>query len=89
MRDTGEGRASRPSIPPGERAVLSRQMGWEPAEPAWQYEVLDRLPCGIDDAQLAEALRLSPTERLERLQRLMDLVDEVMRARGDGLSQAD
>jgi hypothetical protein len=31
-------------------------MRWEPAEPAWQYEVLDRLPCGIDSAQLDEAL---------------------------------
>jgi hypothetical protein len=58
----------------------------DPAEPAWQYDVLDRLPPGIDVEQLEAALRLSPTERLEQLQRLLDFVSEVSRAAGHGLS---
>jgi hypothetical protein len=63
-------------------------MTWQPVEPAWQHEVLDRLPPGIDTGQLEEALKLSPTERLEALQRLVDFVTEVSIAAGHGLPQA-
>ena len=64
-------------------------MPWDPVDPAWQYELLDRVAPGVDTAQLEEALRLSPTERLERLQHLVDFVEEVSRARGNRFPQVD
>jgi len=30
-------------------------MPWNPVDPAWQYELLDRLAPGVDPAQLEEA----------------------------------
>jgi lysozyme family protein len=51
-------------------------------QPAWQYAVLDRLPPGIDHAQLDASLRMTPTERIDELQRLVDLAAELERARG-------
>jgi len=29
---------------------------WTPTEPAWQYELLDKLPPGLDLAQLERSL---------------------------------
>jgi hypothetical protein len=64
-------------------------MAWNPTGPAWQYELLDRLPPGVDTTQLDWALGLTPTERLEELERLMRLAEEVSRAGGHRPSQAD
>ncbi|HKA29813.1 MAG TPA: hypothetical protein VKH82_10575 [Candidatus Binatia bacterium] len=68
---------------------MSGRMAWDAPETVWQYDLLDRLPPGIDKSKLAETLRLSPEERIERLQRLMEFVDEVRLACGHRPAQAD
>src|SRR5262249_39558307 len=70
-------------------AVVSGRMAWDAPETVWPYDLLDRLPPGIDKSKLAETLRLSPEERIERLQRLMEFVDEVRLACGHRPAQAD
>jgi hypothetical protein len=51
----------------------------------WQYRVLDRLPEGVDRAQLDRARMLSPTQRLDAAIALMEvgeaLREAVIRAR--------
>jgi hypothetical protein len=47
---------------------------WRPEEHPWQYDVLDRLPPGIDETLIDAALKLTPSERLDQLQALMDFV---------------
>lgn len=42
--------------------------------PAWDERILALLPTSVDQTQLAEALRLTPTQRLERLQALVESV---------------
>lgn len=42
--------------------------------PAWDERILALLPPGVDESQLAENLRLSPTGRIEKLQALLDAV---------------
>lgn len=42
--------------------------------PAWDERILALLPHGVDESQLVENLRLSPTERVEKLQALLDAV---------------
>jgi hypothetical protein len=64
-------------------------VSWQPIDPAWQYELLDRLPPGVDMTQLDHALRLTPSERLEELERLVRMVEEVSLAAGHRLPQAD
>lgn len=54
---------------------------WFPAEEPWQYRVLDQLPPGVDDAQLAQARRMTPTERVEAMCRLVELGELMRRAR--------
>jgi hypothetical protein len=41
-----------------------------------------RRPTGVDEGQIIEALRLTPTQRLEKLRGFMGLVEEVQRAAG-------
>ena len=64
-------------------------MSWDAPDTVWQYELLDRLPPGIDQSLLDETLQLSPEERIERLQRLMEFVEEVTRASGSRPAPAD
>lgn len=56
-------------------------MAWEPAEKAWQYELLDRMKPGVDLVQLERSLRMTPTERLEALHGLAEFAEEVRRGR--------
>jgi hypothetical protein len=42
--------------------------------PAWDERALALLPPSIDPTQIAESLKLTPTQRLERLQQLVDAV---------------
>lgn len=46
---------------------------WFPVDEPWQYRVLDRLPAGVDVAQLEQARRMTPTERVEAMQRVVEL----------------
>ncbi len=48
--------------------------------PSWDERILALLPPSVDPTQIAEDLRLSPTERLEKLQ---ELVASVAELRGD------
>jgi hypothetical protein len=40
---------------------------WRPVDEPWQYRVLDAMPASIDRSQLALALAMSPTERIEAM----------------------
>jgi hypothetical protein len=50
---------------------------WFFVEEPWQYRVLDRLPPGVDRAQLEAARRLTPTERLDAVVQLLELGEEL------------
>lgn len=52
---------------------------WRPVEEPWQYRVLDAMPPSIDPAQLARALAMSPTERIEAMLALMRTAEELRR----------
>ncbi len=65
-----------------------RAMPWDPGEKPWQYELLDKLPSGIDVGQLEENLKLTPTERLEKLRLLVEFLEDVRRAGASRLSEA-
>ena len=54
---------------------------WSFLEEPWQYRVLDQLAPGVDRAQLAAALRMTPTERLEAVQALLEFGRELREAR--------
>jgi orotidine-5'-phosphate decarboxylase len=54
---------------------------WMPVDEPWQYRVLDQLPPGIDLAQLDQARRMTPTERVEAMVRLVKLGEEIRRQR--------
>jgi hypothetical protein len=54
---------------------------WTWIDEPWQYRVLDKLPPGIDRAQLERALTLTPTARLEAVVALMRLAEEMSQAR--------
>src|SRR5918996_176966 len=56
-------------------------MAWEPTDYAWQYELLDKLPSGIDAVQLERGLRMTFTERLEAVRQLAEFADELRRGR--------
>ncbi len=53
---------------------------WFFVEEPWQYRVLDQLPPGIDQAQLAQARSMTPTERLQAVEDLMRLGEALGRA---------
>ena len=53
---------------------------WFPVEEPWQYRVLDRLPSGVDVAQLERTRKLSPTERIAAVEELMQLATELQQA---------
>lgn len=52
---------------------------WRPVDEPWQYRVLDAMPPSIDTAQLARALAMSPTERIEAMVALMRTAEELRR----------
>jgi hypothetical protein len=53
---------------------------WFPRDEPWQYRVLDALPAGVDEAQLREAKRLTPEERIARAEELARLAEELRNA---------
>lgn len=53
---------------------------WFPVEEPWQYRVLDRLPPGVDEAQLERARRMTPTERVEAVVQLLDVAEQARRS---------
>jgi hypothetical protein len=59
---------------------------WRPAEHPWQYDVLDRLPPGVDERQMDHFLSLTPSERIDELQRLLDFAEPLLKnAHGDAV----
>ena len=50
---------------------------WTFEEEPWQYRVLDRLPPGVDEAQLARTLAMTPSERLDAAIELMRFAEEL------------
>ena len=52
---------------------------WRPAEHPWQYDLLDLLPPGIDEAQIDHFLLLTPSERIDELQRLVDFAEPLLK----------
>jgi hypothetical protein len=55
---------------------------WFPPDQPWQYRILDQLPSGVDVAQLEQARRMTPTERVEAMCRLVELGEMLRHARG-------
>ena len=53
---------------------------WFFVEEPWQYRVLDRLPAGVDPAQLEATLKLTVTERLDAVAELVALGEELQKA---------
>jgi hypothetical protein len=49
----------------------------------WGTEALRHLPSGVDPTQIAENLKLTPTERIEKMQRFQRFLEEAKRSRGD------
>ena len=49
------------------------------------YRVLDAMPCSLDKAQLADDLRLTPTERVEKVRAMGLFAEEAERSRRDRL----
>ena len=64
-------------------------MAWDAPAEVWQYELLDKLPRGIDVSQIEESLRLTPTERLERMRRFAEFLADARSARERRSSSAD
>jgi hypothetical protein len=54
---------------------------WKPVEHPWQYDLLDRLPPGVDVTLIDEALKLTPTERVEKAIAMMRLAEALRAAR--------
>jgi hypothetical protein len=61
------------------RGIQSEAM-WFPVEAPWQYRILDCLKPGIDEAQLARARAMSPTERIDAAIALMETAEAFQRA---------
>ncbi len=57
---------------------LSARTPWpypdETGLPAWDERILALMPPSVDETQIVENLKLTPTERTERLQALVDAV---------------
>lgn len=49
--------------------------------PTWDQRILALLPSSVDETQVAEALSLTPTERLMKLQALLESVEALKGAR--------
>jgi hypothetical protein len=60
---------------------------WFWTDEPWQYRVLDALPPGVDLAQLQQALRMTPTERVEAVVALMRAAETLARGRREGPAQ--
>jgi hypothetical protein len=56
---------------------------------AWQDEILDAVPSGIDPVQVRRCLELSPTERLEQMRQLLESLESAKEPNGDRLPRAD
>lgn len=54
-------------------------MPWNPPERGWQHELIEKMPSGVDDSQLIENLKLTPTERLEKMLRFQRELEEMRR----------
>jgi hypothetical protein len=42
---------------------------------SWASEILKRYPSGVDETQIEERLRLTPTERLERMRQFLEFLE--------------
>jgi hypothetical protein len=58
-------------------------------ERAWQDDILDALPSGIDPVQVQRCLRLSPTERLDQMRQLLIDLEQAKAFRDDRLPRSD
>jgi hypothetical protein len=56
-------------------------MAWTLPDEPWQYRLLDSLPSSLDEGQLMENLKLTPTQRMEKLQAMVDFAAELERSR--------
>ncbi|MDX2089838.1 MAG: hypothetical protein SFX73_18425 [Kofleriaceae bacterium] len=54
---------------------------WKPVEHPWQYDLLDRLPSGVDATLIDEALSITPTQRIEKAVAMMRLAEALRAAR--------
>lgn len=56
---------------------------WDPPARGWQHELIEKLPSGVDLAQIAANLKLTPTERLEKMLRFQRELEEMRDAFGE------
>ncbi len=54
----------------------------------WQDTILEKVPSGIDGAQIEACLKLSPTERLERMRKLLLALESAREAHDGRLPKA-
>jgi hypothetical protein len=54
----------------------------------WQDDIIEKLPSGVDVAQIDEWLRLSPTERLERMGEFLESIERARSSDGHQLPEA-
>lgn len=54
---------------------------WRPPDAPWQYRLLDSLPSGVDASQIARALQMTPTERIEAMCALVQAGEQLKNAR--------
>jgi hypothetical protein len=54
----------------------------------WQDDIIEKLPSGVDVAQIDEWLRLSPTERLERMGEFLESIERARSSDGHELPEA-
>jgi hypothetical protein len=43
----------------------------------WQDQIIEKMPSGVDAAQVAELLKLTPTERLERMRQFLEEMERL------------
>ena len=53
----------------------------------WQDDIIEKLPSGVDVAQIDEWLRLSPTERLERMSEFLKSIERARSSDGHELPE--
>lgn len=50
---------------------------------SWETEILARYPSGVDETQIQERLKLTPTDRLEKMRQFLLFLEGAKRPRGD------
>ncbi len=72
------GRRAGPGLAAGQTAAGDANAE---SELTWDQRILATLPPGVDETQLREDLKLTPTQRLEKLQALLESVEALRGAR--------